>query len=212
MFRQVTAHAVRQVIAAAILCSSAHAADFHKVFTETILPHEGGYTANKVDPGNWTGGKVGKGILKGTKYGIAANTFPNLDIKNITVQQAEAIYRKQYWDAYHLGELKSQMIADELCDEIVNGGPGLAQGLLAKVLKEVQWADTEKVFFKRNPPPAKFTPETIAWINDYTKDRDNRIAFFNSIRIKRVAFYVNLVERKPPMRQFFFSWIDRVVD
>lgn len=62
-----------------------------------ILKEEGGYTKNSKDPGNWTGGKVGKGVLKGTKYGIAASSFPTLDIANLTVDQAKDIYRQKYW-------------------------------------------------------------------------------------------------------------------
>lgn len=61
------------------------------------LAYEGGYTANRKDPGNWTGGKVGVGKLKGTKYGIAAASYPNLDIKNLTVDQACSIYAEKYW-------------------------------------------------------------------------------------------------------------------
>ncbi|TXN41698.1 hypothetical protein FV232_17100 [Methylobacterium sp. WL30] len=61
-----------------------------------VLQHEGGFTSDRRDPGNWTGGKVGKGKLLGTKYGIAANSFPNLDIANITKAQAVEIYRRQY--------------------------------------------------------------------------------------------------------------------
>ena len=52
-----------------------------------LIGHEGGYSTDRRDPGNWTGGKVGVGVLKGTKYGIAANTYPNLDIKNLVVFQ-----------------------------------------------------------------------------------------------------------------------------
>ena len=31
-----------------------------------LIGHEGGYSTDRRDPGNWTGGKVGVGILKGT--------------------------------------------------------------------------------------------------------------------------------------------------
>lgn len=62
------------------------------------LAYEGGYSSIKSDPGNWTGGKVGKGKLLGTKYGIAASSHPTLNIKNLTVAQAKAIYRTEYWD------------------------------------------------------------------------------------------------------------------
>ena len=56
--------------------------NFEKAF-ERLIGHEGGYSTDRNDPGNWTGGKVGSGTFKGTKYGIAANTYPNLDIKNL---------------------------------------------------------------------------------------------------------------------------------
>ena len=53
------------------------------------LSQEGGYQDNPADPGNWTGGKVGHGVMKGTKYGISAESYPHLDIKNLTVVEAE---------------------------------------------------------------------------------------------------------------------------
>ena len=45
------------------------------VLAET-LAHEGGYSSNPKDPGNWTGGKVGAGKLLGTQKGIAAASYP----------------------------------------------------------------------------------------------------------------------------------------
>jgi lysozyme family protein len=52
----------------------------------------------KSDPGNWTGGAVGKGTLKGSKYGISAAAFPNLDIASLTVADVSPIYKAKYWD------------------------------------------------------------------------------------------------------------------
>ena len=46
---------------------------FDEVFAR-LIGHEGGYSADPKDPGNWTGGRPGVGKLLGTKYGIAANT------------------------------------------------------------------------------------------------------------------------------------------
>jgi hypothetical protein len=60
---------------------------------------EGGYQNIHNDAGNWTGGAVGVGELKGTKYGITAASYPHLDIKNLTPEQAERIYRADYWQA-----------------------------------------------------------------------------------------------------------------
>lgn len=81
--------------------------NFDEAFKITV-GHEGGFTQNPKDAGNWTGGKVGVGINKGTKYGIASNSYPNLDIKNLTLDQAKAIYKRDYWN-------KAK------CDELPNG-------------------------------------------------------------------------------------------
>lgn len=71
--------------------------NFDSAFNITV-GHEGGFTLNRADPGNWTGGKVGVGVLKGTKYGIAANTYPNEDIKNLTLDRAKKLYKRDFWD------------------------------------------------------------------------------------------------------------------
>lgn len=191
----------------------APAADFGPVWEKTILPHEGGYANNIHDPGNWTGCKEGQGRMLGTKYGISACAYgttllkKGIIIKHMTPDQARVIFERDYWLKYHFEKLASQGIADELCDESVNMGGGAAEALLGKVFREIEWSRRAPV-----PVPAEFTPETIAWINQFTKERPNRIAFYNSIRIKRVKFYIDLVHRRPVMRQFLLSWIDRSVD
>ena len=72
--------------------------DFNKAF-DIIIGVEGGFSDDINDNGNWTGGVKGKGILKGTKYGVSAASFPTLDIQNLTKVQAKEIYYKNYWDA-----------------------------------------------------------------------------------------------------------------
>jgi len=57
-----------------------------------VLKEEGGLSLDRYDSGNWTGGRVGVGALKGTKYGIATSSYPDLDIRRLTVEQAGAIY------------------------------------------------------------------------------------------------------------------------
>ncbi|MFC7399605.1 glycoside hydrolase family 108 protein [Chelatococcus sp. GCM10030263] len=66
-----------------------------------LFKHEGGLSMDRKDPGNWTGGKVRKGQLKGTKYGISAAAFPKEDIAGLTKDKAIAIYKRAYWDVLH---------------------------------------------------------------------------------------------------------------
>jgi lysozyme family protein len=48
------------------------------------------------DHGNWTGGEVGVGVLKGSKWGVSAGSYPSLDIANLTYEDAENICRTDY--------------------------------------------------------------------------------------------------------------------
>jgi lysozyme family protein len=64
---------------------------------ERLLGHEGGFTQDSRDRGNWTGGEVGKGVCKGTKYGISAAAYPGEDIEHLTTERARQIYRRDYW-------------------------------------------------------------------------------------------------------------------
>lgn len=93
---------------------------FDKAF-EMLIGHEGGYSDNPKDPGNWTGGKVNVGILKGTKYGIAANTYPEEDIKNLTLERAKFLYKRDYWDAAKIDRLPDAVRFDTF-DAAVNSG------------------------------------------------------------------------------------------
>lgn len=106
-----------------------------------VLQHEGGYSNDRRDPGNWTGGKVGKGKLLGTKYGIAANSFPTLDIANITKAQAVEIYRRQYATPIRFDELPAGVDYAVLDIAINSGGrrAGLIlQGALAGLGQRVK--------------------------------------------------------------------------
>lgn len=93
---------------------------FEQAF-ERLIGHEAGYTNLRSDPGNWTGGVVGKGQLKGTKYGIAANTYPHIDIKNLTLAEAKEIYRRDWWEKLGAEQLHSAIVF-QLWDFAVNAG------------------------------------------------------------------------------------------
>lgn len=79
----------------------------------------------RTDPGNWTGGKIGSGHLKGTKFGISAASFPHLDIARLTIDDAKAIYEARYWQPIRGDDLPPGLAL--LCfDSAVNNGVGAA--------------------------------------------------------------------------------------
>jgi lysozyme family protein len=61
--------------------------NFDRSFTLTVMQFEGGsrYTNDPDDPG------------QGTKYGLSQRANPDLDIVNLTEQQAQEIYLQRYW-------------------------------------------------------------------------------------------------------------------
>ena len=95
--------------------------NFARCFAFT-LGAEGGFTSNPDDPGNWTGGQVGHGALRGTKFGISAAAYPSLDIANLTRQNAQDIYRRDYWAPLQ-GDSLPFVIALAAFDAAVNAGP-----------------------------------------------------------------------------------------
>jgi len=88
---------------------------------DRVFVNEGGFTDVRGDRGNWTSGKVGEGELKGTKYGISAMTYFDLDIKNLTIYEAKAIYRRDWWDKLSM-ELLPCAMQYQMFDAALNHG------------------------------------------------------------------------------------------
>lgn len=88
-------------------------ADFD-VAVSLVLKHEGGYTPGLADD---PGGE--------SNFGVSKRAFPNLDIKNLTVDAAKQIYHDQYWKPWMQGAA-DQRIANILLDSAVNQGTNTA--------------------------------------------------------------------------------------
>ena len=106
--------------------------DFDRAFT-ALIGNEGSYTSDPKDRGNWTSGKVGVGTLKGTKYGISAMTYPSVDIKNLTLDNAKKIYFNDFWLKAHCHELPNSIRFD-VFDMAVNSGVGITIKTLQKAI------------------------------------------------------------------------------
>ncbi len=63
-----------------------------------VVGEEGKLSLDPNDPGNLTGGQVGDGVLRGTKYGISAAAYPHLDIPNLSLETARQLAKTKYWD------------------------------------------------------------------------------------------------------------------
>jgi lysozyme family protein len=98
-----------------------------------VVNVEAGLSTDPNDPGNYTGGHVGVGELKGTKYGISAASYPNVDIANLTEDGAKAIYLSDFWNAVQ-GDGLPWPLALLVFDSAVNQGVGTAKVMLQQAL------------------------------------------------------------------------------
>lgn len=89
---------------------------------QRLIGHEGGFQADPNDRGNWTTGKIGQGELRGTKFGISAMSYPGEDIRNLTLDRAKAIYRRDFWGPAGCDAVPDAVKFD-LFDMAVNSGP-----------------------------------------------------------------------------------------
>jgi len=88
---------------------------------ERILGHEGGYVNDPNDPGGET------------KFGISKRSYPNVDIKNLTLDQAKAIYHRDFWSKVR-GDMLYDGVAYQTLDFAVNSGIETAIRYLQRAL------------------------------------------------------------------------------
>lgn len=155
-----------------------------------VIGHEGGYDTTQADPGNWTGGAVGKGKLKGTAWGISAAAYPDLTIADLSQQDAAAIYRRDYWDHVH-GDGLPPPLALLVFDAAVNNGVGRA----------TRWMQSAV----GTSPDGKIGPATLASIAA-TAQRIGGAALCAEFQAQRLNFMASL----PTWRAFGLGWSRRL--
>jgi lysozyme family protein len=110
--------------------------NFDRMF-DIVVGHEGGFTANPADCGNWTGGAIGAGTCRGTRFGISAAAYPGLDIANLTIDAAKALYQRDYWQRI-AGDRLPAALALLVFDAAINNGTGRAARWLQQVAQVPQ--------------------------------------------------------------------------
>ena len=148
---------------------------------ERVLEHEGGYVNDPKDPGGET------------NFGIAKRSHPDVDIKNLTKEQATEIYKKVYWDKNRVGELPTHLkyIYFDMC---VNMGRKRAGRI-------VQRAANNKGH--NLVVDGVLGPVTLGKISNVELER---------VRAFRVKYYADLVTKKPDLEKFYFGWFRRSLE
>ena len=151
---------------------------------ETILHHEGGYVNHPEDPGGETNLGVTKRVYEefgGTK-----------DMKDLTVEDVEPIYKKNYWDRVKADQLPSGL---DLCvfDFGVNAGTGRSAKFLQGMIGATQ--------------DGAIGPATLAKVNEFVSIEgvDGAIAEFQH---RRQGYYEGL----KTFATFGRGWTRRVTE
>lgn len=152
-----------------------------------LVGNEGGFTADPKDRGNWTSGQPGVGPLNGTKYGISAMSYPTLDIKNLTLDAAKQIYKRDFWNPFG-GDLLAPALAFQVFDGAVNSGVNQSikwlqqavgaqpDGVMGPATKAaLDSRPAASVIASYNGYRLKFMASAAAW-STYSKGWANRIA------------------------------------
>lgn len=147
--------------------------DFDLAF-KTVIGHEGGYSNHSKDPGGET------------KYGISKRAYPSVDIRNLTLDHAKEIYRRDYWDKLRLDELPDAIRFD-LFDAAVNSGVKTAIKFLQKACEVI--------------PDGIMGPQTVSAANSMNADKlDKRLSG------QRLLYLVSL----STFPTFGRGWVTRV--
>lgn len=88
-----------------------------------VLENEGGCVYDKSDPGGET------------KYGISKRSHPNVDIKNLSLDDAKKIYYCEYWLKGKCGDIPDEAIATKFFDFIVLFGVRAATIVLQRAIR-----------------------------------------------------------------------------
>ncbi len=137
-----------------------------------VLKNEGGYVNDPDDAGGET------------NFGISKSSYPNVDIKNLTVEEASAIYKRDFWK---FDGINDQAAATKLFDAYVN-----MKSHAIKAAQEVTQQTVDGVY----------GPHTEAAIN-------NSANFLADFRARLVQYYKEIVEYNPEDEKFLAGWLRR---
>lgn len=145
-----------------------------------VLDMEGGYTLDPNDPGGET------------NFGISKKAYQNIDIKNLTIDQAKDIYHRDYWNPCRCDNLPFAF-AIAVFDMAVNQGTGSA----IKTLQETFGVTADGII----------GPVTLAAVTTAAND-SRKIKLYMA---RRLTAYVRIMAANQTLLIFSRNWCFRVL-
>jgi len=148
---------------------------------------EGGYANDPDDPGGET------------NHGISKRSYPGLDIKNLTEDEAAEIYRRDYWEPCNCDELPAGL-ALAVFDAAVNQGRSAAIRLLQRAIESLGWG--------RLTADGIVGPNTLAGARAcWREDPLFTLAEYLSFRADR---YAQRAHEAPAQSKYRRGWLKRL--
>ncbi len=175
-------------------------------YLDELIKREGGYVNNPADRGG------------ATKYGItqavARENGYKGNMKDLPLDVAKAIYRKNYWTLPRFDQVNtlSSAVAEELLDTGVNCGTSFAKPLLQRALNLLN--NQGKAGYADLEVDGVYGSETLRALKTYLAKRgkEGEKVLVRVLNIMQGQRYIEICERNPSQEQFFYGWIsNRVV-
>lgn len=152
-----------------------------------IKSHEGGY----VNHPNDKGGCTNMGVTISTYRSYYGKTKTCYDLKKLTDEQWNNIFKNGYWDKIKGDQIVCQSVANIFVDYVwCSGSYGI------KYTQQVLGVFAD----------GKVGPKTISAINNYPDQKE----LFEKIRQRRLDHFVAIVKKNPSQRVFYKGWCNRV--
>lgn len=168
-----------------------------------VLLNEGGYVFSENDPGGATNFGISIRFLKSLSldklrsYGLlVGDIITDDDIKHLTVDQAKAIYKSEFWDQAPFEQLPNQKIANYIFDMAVNHGIAVA----IKMTQRSLWAVTSIM-----------SPPDDGIMGNKTLEVVGRAAYIilPILKATRAEYYRSLVSASPGLRSMLDGLLER---
>ncbi len=137
-----------------------------------------------------------------SKFGISSRDHPGVDVPNLTLDQAQAIYFSDYWKPSRAGEITSDRIATKYFDAYVNMGPKRAGTVLQEVLN----------FFIPGSCliDGSVGAKTVLCTNDFTRQRPlDILPFILALGARMFNVYTKIIQADPSQAIFARGWSAR---
>jgi lysozyme family protein len=162
-----------------------YSSKFLKAF-DYLMYHEGGYVKDPKDAGGET------------KFGVSKRSYPHLDIKNLTRDQARQIYFVDFWMKAKCEQIEDENIAIKLFDLTVHTGIPQAIKLIQRALRAAGAQVAEDGIIGSI---------TLKAIND--ADSTDLLA---AIKSESAGYYRLIANANPSQQKFIQGWLQRAYD